>query len=638
MGSASQVKNSFTFNKGFITEASALTFPENASLDEENFNIEIDGTRTKRLGFDYVDDFEYIDGPSKSNYTLGTVDTYVWNSPAEVGGASLLVVQTGSIISFFDISDGSQASSANKLPTVLDMNFVTPFWLTYIDKNTLNVSFADGKGFLFINTINTLPIYCEYDPLTQIITAKVYDILVRDNDGLDDGLEIDERPVDYSGEHEYNCRNQGWPLMYGCTDQADGDNKRVNVDPFQFTKDINGWFPSNADNVYTAKVTQANQPESVGTYYPGNLLIAQFGSSQVPRGKYIVNAFYTNRSDVSGIAALPVTTKPLMPSSVAFYSGRVFSAAGSEIFYSQILTDIDNVSKCHTEQDPSAEILNDVLATDGGVINIPDAGNILQMITMSGALLIFASEGVWQIDGASDPFSATNARTVQVSTIGVTNATAAVLAEDVIFFTANTGLYIVRQDKAALSMKVENISESTISRFYFENLASNSIPNKAVYDPVSRKVFWLFNTMDADGVKYYDILLFDLLLKAFTKICLVDDVVGAPWIASAYITPDASLVAAEEVLETIGGEDITNNALEPLTIISSSIFRRPSSIEFLVFEDLGDPDDLSYSMASIRDVDMVTGLLQITECRTTKHLFSQVTILGKTSCATSKPL
>ena len=42
-----------SFVQGFITEASALTFPENASVDEDNFVLNRDGSRSRRLGVDY---------------------------------------------------------------------------------------------------------------------------------------------------------------------------------------------------------------------------------------------------------------------------------------------------------------------------------------------------------------------------------------------------------------------------------------------------------------------------------------------------------------------------------------------------------------------------------------------------------
>ena len=42
-----------TFVGGLVTEASPLTFPENASIDEANFELDRNGSRSRRLGMDY---------------------------------------------------------------------------------------------------------------------------------------------------------------------------------------------------------------------------------------------------------------------------------------------------------------------------------------------------------------------------------------------------------------------------------------------------------------------------------------------------------------------------------------------------------------------------------------------------------
>ena len=42
-----------TFVAGLITDASPLTFPNNASLDEVNFELNRDGSRNRRLGMDF---------------------------------------------------------------------------------------------------------------------------------------------------------------------------------------------------------------------------------------------------------------------------------------------------------------------------------------------------------------------------------------------------------------------------------------------------------------------------------------------------------------------------------------------------------------------------------------------------------
>src|SRR3546814_15800129 len=50
-----------TFVAGLITEASPLTFPQNASLDEENFILSRKGSRARRLGMDLEDGYVIVD-------------------------------------------------------------------------------------------------------------------------------------------------------------------------------------------------------------------------------------------------------------------------------------------------------------------------------------------------------------------------------------------------------------------------------------------------------------------------------------------------------------------------------------------------------------------------------------------------
>ena len=46
-----------TFVKGLITEATPLTFPANASLDEDNFVLNRQGSRQRRFGMNFEEDF-----------------------------------------------------------------------------------------------------------------------------------------------------------------------------------------------------------------------------------------------------------------------------------------------------------------------------------------------------------------------------------------------------------------------------------------------------------------------------------------------------------------------------------------------------------------------------------------------------
>jgi hypothetical protein len=67
-----------------------------------------------------------------------------------------------------------------------------------------------GKGYLFVANEYIDPFTIEYDPkLDTINTVRIY-ILMRDFDGVNDGLANDTEPTTLTKEHKYNLRNQGW--------------------------------------------------------------------------------------------------------------------------------------------------------------------------------------------------------------------------------------------------------------------------------------------------------------------------------------------------------------------------------------------------------------------------------------------
>lgn len=66
MSRAETTKLYRTFVKGMITEASPLTYPEDASYDEDNMILYRKGNRSRRLGIDFEDGYVLLvlDGES----------------------------------------------------------------------------------------------------------------------------------------------------------------------------------------------------------------------------------------------------------------------------------------------------------------------------------------------------------------------------------------------------------------------------------------------------------------------------------------------------------------------------------------------------------------------------------------------
>ena len=92
-----------TFVKGLITEASPLTFPENASIDEQNFVLNRDGSRSRRLGIDYENLYALKStGQSLSQLASGRQDLFRWDSPAGSADVTIGVVRSNEKLWFIN--------------------------------------------------------------------------------------------------------------------------------------------------------------------------------------------------------------------------------------------------------------------------------------------------------------------------------------------------------------------------------------------------------------------------------------------------------------------------------------------------------------------------------------------------------
>lgn len=94
-----------TFVKGLITEASPLNFPKDASFDEENFELNRDGSRQRRKGMDFETDYvEIATALSLDDFSSANPSTYKWTEVNGAGLSNFIVVQAGNQLFFFDIS------------------------------------------------------------------------------------------------------------------------------------------------------------------------------------------------------------------------------------------------------------------------------------------------------------------------------------------------------------------------------------------------------------------------------------------------------------------------------------------------------------------------------------------------------
>lgn len=196
------VENNFT--KGLITEATGLNFPENAATDCDNCEFTLIGDVVRRQGINFEPGTTVI-GVTQIGAAMSS---YIWNNPGGDSNAKLLVRQFGKFLYFYAISNVTTSTTlnANVLATIVDMsNFGSG---PSIIDTTIENTYADGNGYLFVYNSSVNPFYVTYSSGT--ITAVGIPINIRDFAGVNDGLQITTRPGVSTVEHNYNLQNQGW--------------------------------------------------------------------------------------------------------------------------------------------------------------------------------------------------------------------------------------------------------------------------------------------------------------------------------------------------------------------------------------------------------------------------------------------
>lgn len=200
-GSGTAIQNKLI--KGLITEATGLNFPEDAVTDALNVKFDPSGFIERRLGID----IENTATTLAYNDSDGVLKEYIWSAVAMNGQNTFLVLQKGAAIHFYNLSTGGTVSP-NLMPVSIDLNnYKAP---GAGDIREYPASFSSGQGKLFIAHPNCDPVVVRWNSQSDVFEVAAIKVLIRDFEGLQDDLKVDENPADLSTEHHYNLRNQGW--------------------------------------------------------------------------------------------------------------------------------------------------------------------------------------------------------------------------------------------------------------------------------------------------------------------------------------------------------------------------------------------------------------------------------------------
>jgi hypothetical protein len=506
------VENNFT--GGLVTEATALNFPENAVTDIDNCVITKTGTVTRRNGLALEPGNVFHSDPTGNVAT----STYLWRIAGGNGDYVIFVTQIGNVLYFY--RNNSTATTAGRYDQAVSL---VPFQVSG-DIGQQECQFAIGNGYLFVTNPSMDPVFIEFFPATNTFITTRIDLAVRDFEELEDGSAVDERPTVLNDSHHYNLHNSGW---------SDAHIQKFNTDV--------GAYPSRADVFWILKDAYGNFAPGTIVYQksvndkvidvPGELRANTVfrGNTPSPNGHFYTSPFFVARNlqNNSELPGVPVISTQARPANVAFHSGRVFysgvSAPGftDKIYFSQTIENSAQFGKCLQVNDPTSENLFNLLATDGGVISIPEAGDIIKMFPMAAALVIFATNGIWAITGSTGiGFAATDYTVSKVSSINVKSATSFVDYEGNPVFWNEEGIFMGSPGQVG-QVQVTSMTEKNIKSFYQSIPLESRKYAKGTFNPLDKTIEWLYRSTPPSTVRdrfsYDRALIFSTQYQGFYK-------------------------------------------------------------------------------------------------------------------------
>jgi hypothetical protein len=377
--------------------------------------------------------------------------------------------------------------------------------------------------------------------------SRVYNV------GTVTGINLGDSVAFYSHETYWY---EGGPVLYGSGYAQGSGTVTAYADPLltinvQGTNGVAGTFiftiaESNLGFVDAWNTSQGNYPSNAdvwwyfknasGVFDPTTQVNTSLSTGNAPQGHFIVNAFNIDRATSGGVPGLTAVRTTKRPQIGAWFQGRLWYSGVSaaqipiaeepfyswteNIYFSQInVGTASNFGNCFQTNDPTSENLNDLLPTDGGVIQIQSCGRIFKLFPTVNGLLVFAANGVWYITGSQGIGFAANDYTItKISGVQSISSTSYVDVLGLPYFWTEEGIYAVETDQQG-RLAVNILTHDTIDSFYAEIPKEARKYARGSYNHIDYVIQWIYKSSDStdvtDKYKFDRALNYNTHLKAF---------------------------------------------------------------------------------------------------------------------------
>lgn len=415
--------------------------------------------------------------------------------------------------------------------------------------------------------------------------------------------------------HDYNLWNQGW-----------GEERMVWEDSEVSSPAIVKFlgqgdeYPSNADSVnYALYPNAANgSNRTANRFHPKDLIANPPGTIPAPRGRYIIDAIDrgVSRSDVFLKDIIAKGFAPQYGTYVNFektetgaqhvvnYAGRVWysgfsgDTSGSslplsdKVLYSQV--EDAGLLHCYQEADPTTDVDNDLVETDGGWVNIDGIDQIVDMKVVDTSLLVFGNNGIWAISGIDgNLFSPVSSLVTKITDKGAVNAQSIIVVDRDVIFWAQDGIYRISATGFA-EFALESLTKGTINNLIID-LTEEDLENIAgAYDERLERVLWIID-VDTDGTRrelVYHLLFGAFTINSYNNYQSEDNTLGYDLMIPVRLPLFESV---EQAASVIVGEDRVLVGTDEVIVPSSSLQGRLSRVAYIGLESTTTGNNIVFS-------------------------------------------
>lgn len=617
MASRKGAANRFNPVRGWVTEGNLAQYPQDVALDIENMTIDKVGLTERRRGFESDSGANnFLPELSVAARDAGLVNIKEWRAIGDGLERNLLLVHAGSNV--YVMEDTFPAIATNEVLTI----DLTEAGIKLDGTVSEPCHFSVGVNFAIITNPRINPVLVVYereeDDGALTLTYRPLNLQIRTQSLLEPYTGGATYGGELSPEEEWNLRNSGWTTIARCASDREGSGTTYE-DPVKYYFDQRGAYPRHSVLYNSMKLSSAKEVVAVGAFSPWEDEKINFGDTIPPLGRYTHSAYdFDSRSIMEGFYVDGETPAPPEGSNVGnvnnldlisegtvtwtvrdrprcsgYHNGHVYFGdkdreGKTRILVSQLVSDLDNIEKCYQDADPSAEEINDLVATDGYVMYPVGMGTILNMIEFNRGLVVLATNGAWQIKGTQGGgATATDFTIDKIATFDFNSPYSLIDAGSAIMMWTDRGIIAVGVNEFG-DITSQNLTENTIDEYY-DTLARTVIRGvHGVYVNDERRAYWTVpkvqtgveaSTKDADLI-----LILNLDTGGFYKYTLGGDVqVHLP-----FTKLSTSLDTADVQITETDGTGITTTGGDPVTVSRSFRGQDRAEVAYLSTTQAGD--------------------------------------------------